>query len=515
MENTPNTNNTSTHQNEETNVENLLSLIKDQTKELKINKKRLEKLEEKYIKTNADLKNVLNDKTNIENFLKTIFPKEMHDGLIKSEYGLYDQAELGKLFLVCESKKQNEFAQILNKYKNENLDLSEKNKYLSRELEAKTNELNEIKKNQSSNIDQLNFYQNNYNDVMKKLESLENEKNYLMKIIDEKNEEIENLISLEVENAELKAKSLLDNLDLGMNLNIYADKKTSNNTFGSGNIEGLGLGNNLLSSGFNTNTNLNNEKNLKICKILILKIFNLLVSLNVGCQTTEQWYSSEYVLNLEKQISDLKQKLERSKKDFVEYKDKSHKILLGSEENYNRLLKENESLKKEISDLLTKAENEEEKNTYHSENKPHNNQANAILMNEITNIKQTLNSINNIYKNDPLSSHTDEHGRVNLEYLKNVLIKYLEAIAIGNEFQIKILENVIFTVLNISNDERIKLEEKRARSSFYYNLWYNAKAFLSARIYGAGSDDVSQSQQGINTNVNNISTEINGQHQQG
>jgi hypothetical protein len=65
-----------------------------------------------------------------------------------------------------------------------------------------------------------------------------------------------------------------------------------------------------------------------------------------------------------------------------------------------------------------------------------------------------------------------------------VLLKYLEAIAIGNEFQIKILENVIFTILNVSKNEINKLEEKRAKSSFYYNLWYNAKAFLAARIYG-------------------------------
>jgi hypothetical protein len=236
------------------------------------------------------------------------------------------------------------------------------------------------------------------------------------------------------------------------------------------------------------------------------------VSLNAGCQTSEQWFSSEYVLNLEKQISELKQKLERNKKDFGEYKDKSHKILVSSEENYNRLLKENQTLKKEISDLLTKAENEEEKNSCSNESKT---QANAILLNEITNIKQTLNSINNMYKTDPLSSHTDEYGRVNLEYLKNVLIKYLEAIAIGNEFQIKILENVIFTVLSISTDEKIKLEEKRARSSFYYNLWYNAKAFLSAKIYGTGSEDISQGQQGVNTNVNNMLAEINGQQQQG
>ena len=247
-------------QPEETNVDNLMSLIKEQTKELKINKRKLEKLEEKFIKTNADLKNILNDKTNIENFLRTIFPKVMHEGLIKPDYGHYDQAELGKLFLVCESKKQNEFAQILTKMKNENSELSEKNTFLNKELKAKTYELNKIMKNENANKDQLNFYQNNFNEVMKKMEYLEIEKNYLIKIIDEKNEEIENLISLEVENAEIKAKTLLDTLDV-LN-NNYMNKKPHNN-FNMNNFEGLG---NNISIGSNNSSLGNNEKNIKIRK---------------------------------------------------------------------------------------------------------------------------------------------------------------------------------------------------------------------------------------------------------
>ena len=78
----------------------------------------------------------------------------------------------------------------------------------------------------------------------------------------------------------------------------------------------------------------------------------------------------------------------------------------------------------------------------------------------------------------------DINLKINNEYLKNVLLKYLEAIAIGNEFQTKILENVLFTILKVSNNDKKKLEEKRATSSFYYNLWFNAKAFLSSTIYG-------------------------------
>lgn len=96
-----------------------------------------------------------------------------------------------------------------------------------------------------------------------------------------------------------------------------------------------------------------------------------------------------------------------------------------------------------------------------------------------------LNTFKNNYTGpNSTNLHEKELQKINIEYLKNVLLKYLESIALGNEFQIKILENVIFTILNIPNEERLRLEEKRSRSSFYYNLWYNAKAFLSAKIYG-------------------------------
>lgn len=309
------TNNQEPQKSDEMTMDQLLSLIKEQNKEIKLNKKKLEKLEEKYIKTNADLKNVLNDRMNIENFLKTIFPKEMHDNLIKSEYGLYDSGELCKLYLVCESQKQNEFQQILNRFKNENSELTEKFKNSTKELEIKTKDLNQIKASTESNLDQLNYYMTNYNEVSKRVDLLQNEKFFLVKMLDSKNEEIEKLTALEVENAELKAKSLLDNLEKGSN---------------SSNKVGLSNNSNRIMRNYSKNVDLastncqqfcdvkyesqSNDKLFKICKI-DLYIFNL-VTLNVGCQTIEQCYSSEYVGKLDKQINDLKIKLEKSKKDF-------------------------------------------------------------------------------------------------------------------------------------------------------------------------------------------------------
>ena len=63
----------------------------------------------------------------------------------------------------------------------------------------------------------------------------DNEKQYLMKVIDEKNNEIEVLNNLELENAELKAKSLLNNFDtltpaLNSNNNDIFNYSNSNNS---------------------------------------------------------------------------------------------------------------------------------------------------------------------------------------------------------------------------------------------------------------------------------------------
>jgi hypothetical protein len=144
--------------------------------------------------------------------------------------------------------------------------------------------------------------------------------------------------------------------------------------------------------------------------------------------------------------------------------------LIVNEENYNKILHDNESLKKEILNLI---------NTIKYSNNIAITTTHEPKILTPPNIKSFSSGKSLVYKEE-----TSDSYRINSEYLKNVLLKYLEAIAIGNEFQIKILENVLFTILNVTKNEINKLEEKRAKSSFYYNLWYNAKSFLAARIYG-------------------------------
>lgn len=219
ISNTQNNNNNNT-QIDFTDTQKVIQLMKDQNKELKINKKRLEKLEEKFVKVNTDLKNIINDKANIEDFISNIFPKDMISQVLKKEYGTYDKSELSKLWLIAESKNQSEYNNILTKLKSEINELSMKNKELNLNYSQITQEYDDYKKANTNSSEQLTKMIEENKELKDNLENLTSEKTFLMKILDEKTEQIQQLKNLELENAELKAKSLLNNDD-GEDLNLY------------------------------------------------------------------------------------------------------------------------------------------------------------------------------------------------------------------------------------------------------------------------------------------------------
>ncbi len=196
----------------------------------------------------------------------------------------------------------------------------------------------------------------------------------------------------------------------------------------------------------------------------------------MGTQTDNIVYNEEEYQKLKDEIEKYKNEINELKQEFNDYKIKSNKVLLTNENNYNKVFKEYEKVKKELSQLLSK----------------HNNQKN-----EIHNHDKNLQNLINI---QPASvgidrknfKNFDVNQRVSKEYLKNVLLKYLEAIAIGNEFETKILENVLFTVLDVSQNEIKYLENKRITSSFYYHLWYNAKSYLASKIYGQSQPTIEE-----------------------
>ena len=193
----------------------------------------------------------------------------------------------------------------------------------------------------------------------------------------------------------------------------------------------------------------------------------------MGTQTDNIVYNEEEYQKLKDEIEKYKNEINELKQEFNDYKIKSNKVLLTNENNYNKVFKEYEKVKKELSQLLSK-HNNNQKNEIHNHDKN--------LQNLINIQPASVGIDRKNFKN------FDVNQRVSKEYLKNVLLKYLEAIAIGNEFETKILENVLFTVLQVSKNEINYLEDKRITSSFYYNLWYNAKAFLSSKIYGDKKD---------------------------
>ena len=455
ISNTQNNNNNNT-QIDFTDTQKVIQLMKDQNKELKINKKRLEKLEEKFVKVNTDLKNIINDKANIEDFISNIFPKDMISQVLKKEYGTYDKSELSKLWLIAESKNQSEYNNILTKLKSEINELSMKNKELNLNYSQITQEYDDYKKANTNSSEQLNKMIEENKELKDNLENLTSEKTFLMKILDEKTEQIQQLKNLELENAELKAKSLLNNDD-GEDLNLYNlnldyDNDTDNKK---------------------NNININNEdKNGIENPKLVVKID----SLNMGSQTDNVIYTEEEYEKLKNELEEYKTEINKLKKEFNDYKEKSHKVLLSNENNYKKVFKEYEKVKKELSQLLIK---------YNNDNSSNNNIIQEKKMPNLPNIQPASVGIDrNNFKN------FDVNKRISKEYLKNVLLKYLEAIAIGNEFETKILENVLFTVLQVSKNEIKCLEDKRITSSFYYNLWYNAKAFLSSKIYGEDDEKI-------------------------
>ena len=458
-------NNSINNQVDFTDTQKVVQLMKEQNKELKLNKKKLEKLEEKFIQVNTDLKNIINDKANIEEFISNIFPKDMLEQVIKKEYGTYDKSELSKLWLIAESKNQSEYNNILTKLKSEINELNLKNKELTINYTQIYQEFEEYKKNNLESNERMEKLLSENRDLSEKLENAMNEKDYLMRTLEEKNQEIQSLSNLELEFAELKAKTLLNtiNSEEGNDSNMY----------------NLSLDYNIKNENDNDKSNLNsifnNEKKNSNEINLVVKIDKL----NMGCQTENILYTEEDYQKLKSEIEEYKSEIENLKKEFNDYKIKSHKTLLINENNYNKVFKEYEKVKKELSQLLDKYNNDNSHININGNNIPNN----------MHNIQPASVGINkNEFRN------FDINKKISKEYLKNVLLKYLEAIAIGNEFETKILENVLFTVLDVSQNEIKYLENKRITSSFYYHLWYNAKSFLASKIYGQSHPTIEDEQ---------------------
>lgn len=189
-------------------ISELQSLKEKQTKE----NKKLLKLEEAFIKTTSELKNIKNDKYQLESFLKYIFPLEIHETAIhlENEHGLYDYESLKRVWMVCETKRENEFQKIFIQQKGETQGYINEIKLKNEKIEELTKENDDLKRKLTESTNQIEVYMKNYNEINKKQAEVENEKMYLISLLEEKNVEIEKLQNYEIEIAEMKAKCLLN-----------------------------------------------------------------------------------------------------------------------------------------------------------------------------------------------------------------------------------------------------------------------------------------------------------------
>jgi len=260
--------------------EELIVIINNLKTDLNKIKKKNGRLEEGYIKLNSDLKNLKSDRTQLEFFMKSIFPKEAQEKFTNSEYGLYESDDLKKVWMISETQKENEFQKILSVSKQDNFELIEKIKSYESEIDKKNNEISMVRKTLEENQNQLNFYINNFKTIQKKNQELESEKNYLMQIIDEKTNEIDKLQHLELEVAEIKAQKLL----MENNINNDYEDEEDGGYFGTSNFgSSFGGKNNSKNndrSNFGDQDNSNVNKKLKIGKfkfltLLIFKIFRI------------------------------------------------------------------------------------------------------------------------------------------------------------------------------------------------------------------------------------------------
>lgn len=190
----------------EHSADELLKLIQDQSKEIKVNKKKLEKLEERFIKLNSDFKLCNSDRACLEDFLKSIFPKELVNSVVKAELGSYEKSELGRMWVIYESQRENEIQKHMARNKVEIGSLSERNGALRHEVTL----LKQMVQESEAKLKDSIFLENSLSQVNSKLETIEEEKSLLLSLLEDKDKTIARLSNFEIEVAEIKAKTLLD-----------------------------------------------------------------------------------------------------------------------------------------------------------------------------------------------------------------------------------------------------------------------------------------------------------------
>ena len=74
----------------------------------------------------------------------------------------------------------------------------------------------------------------------------------------------------------------------------------------------------------------------------------------------------------------------------------------------------------------------------------------------------------------------------NMEYLKNVFVKYLEYLALNNQKEIHTIEHLLFTELRVSKDEAARLNLLREQNSFWKKYLSLPAQTTQQKVFSAG-----------------------------
>lgn len=74
----------------------------------------------------------------------------------------------------------------------------------------------------------------------------------------------------------------------------------------------------------------------------------------------------------------------------------------------------------------------------------------------------------------------------NMEYLKNVFVKYLEYLALNNQKEIHTIEHLLFTELRVSKEEAARLNLLREQTSFWKKYLSLPAQTTQQKVFSAG-----------------------------
>jgi DNA repair exonuclease SbcCD ATPase subunit len=390
------------------NVEELKALIKEKTKENKNLSKKLQKAEEGFIKKHTELSELQSERGRIVQLLKSVFPDKAWDKpLTTREY-----EALEGMWTRREEDVRNSVQDLTETLNREVMKWKEQCNRKEEDLRARDDTISELK-----------GVENALNQTQAALAESKGEVAVLEKQLETLRLDNASLRSLQDELAKTKASSLLAALDQRPNKVdpvVELDKVQKQLVSALKRIEEL--------------ENLPTSREHEPPPLSVSPLEEMTQQRN----------------DFERQVRNLKEKLETQRNEFQEHRKKAQKMIMEKEMALDRL-KQSQSQESARISLSEEAEPTQQV---------------ATLRLRVMEMERLLQG----------------GAKLNLEYLRNVIAKYMEYINAGNHEEARTLANVIYTALEFAPEEVDLIEKAREANG----LVRKVSTILSATSPGAG-----------------------------